>query len=173
MSSEDVLKKLLSRKIEKMAEEPLKSGRPGRPKVARENKAKNFTLCLAPQFVDFIDKMKVRDPKVKGRGRKVRFIIERFIEHERRSLSHMRVLHESLANVQEVLKGFSSQVRKGERLNLSLKDNQKISAVVNQVHAIMKILGYRPNTLKKMMSADDWAILAFCLDWKSNRELLF
>lgn len=173
MSAEDVLKKLLSRKIERPAPVVKKPGKPGRPKIAWEKKAKNFTLCLAPQFVDFIDKMKVRDPKVKGRGRKVRFIIERFVEHEKRSITHMRVLHESLKNVQETLGGFGSQVKKGEKLNLGVKDKQKITAVVDQVHTVMKILGYQPKTLKKMISAEDWALLAFCLDWKSNREIVF
>lgn len=165
MSAEDVLKKLLSRKIEKPAPQPRKPGKPGRPKVAREKKARNFTLCLAPQFVDFIDKMKVRDPKVKGRGRKVRFIIERFVEHEKRSLVHMRVLREALGNVQATIETVGKE--------LSLKDKQKITAVVNQVHTVMKILGYQPKTLKKMVSSADWALISFCLDWKSNREMVF
>ena len=165
MSSNDVLQRLLSKKIEKKAPEPRKPGKPGRPKVASEKKARNFTLCLAPQFVDFIDKMKVRDPKVKGRGRKVRFIIERFIEHERRSLTHMRVMHEALAGVQETIRYVGK--------DLSIKDKQKISGAVNQVHTVMKILGYQPKTLRKMLSAEDWTLLAFCLDWKSNRELVF
>ena len=165
MSAEDVLKKLLSRKIEKPLPVPRKPGKPGRPKVAWEKKAKNLTLCLAPQFVDFIDKMKVRDPKVKGRGRKVRFIIERFVEHEKRSLIHMRVLRETLQNVQEVIQTLGKE--------LSVKDKQKITAVVNQVHTVMKILGYPPKTLRKMLSPEDWSLLAFCLDWKSNREIVF
>ncbi len=173
MSVEDVLQKLLSKKIEKKTPDLRRPGKPGRPKVAREKKAKNLTLCLAPQFVEFIDKMKVRDPKVKGRGRKVRFIIERFVEHERRSITHMKVLHEALSEVQDVLSGFGSQVKKGEKLNLSLKDKQKITGVVNQVHALMRILGYQPNQLKKMLGSDDWSLLAFCMDWKSNRELVF
>lgn len=165
MSAEDVLKKLLSRKIEKTPVQPRKPGKPGRPKVAREKKARNFTLCLAPQFVDFIDKMKVRDPKVKGRGRKVRFIIERFVEHEKRSLVHMRVLREALQNVHATIQTVGK--------DLSPKEKQKISSVVNQVHTVMKILGYQPKTLKKMVPAADWALISFCLDWKSNREMVF
>lgn len=181
MSSENVLRKLLKAKsegemIEKFfkPEESFKKLKktPGRPKVADELKARNFTLCLAPQYLEFIDKMIVKNPKVQGRGRKIRFIIDRFIEHEKRSLGQLKVLRESLQQVQIHLQNFGGRVKKGERLKLSDKETESITKVVNQVHLILKILHYSPVTLRKILPREDWAILSFCLDWKNNRRVI-
>jgi hypothetical protein len=181
MSSENVLKKLLqTRPEEKILEKFLKPEpvvkkkqirAPGRPKVADEKKARNFTLCLAPQFVDFLDRMTVKDPKVKGRGRKIRFIIERFIEHEKRSIQQLKVLKEALTEVQKVLRDFSSKLTKGEKLNLTPKEKAILTTAVDQVHLLLRILGYTPKVLQRILPREDWALVAFCLDWKNNREL--
>jgi hypothetical protein len=185
MGSESVLKKLLKEKPEeiKLIEKILKpapaafqkraSKRPGRPKVADAKKARNFTLCLAPQYLEFLDKMIVKDTKVQGRGRKIRFIIDRFIEHEKRSLSQIRVLRESLQEVQKELQALGGRVRKGERLQLSTKENGTITQSVKQVHTLIKILGYSPKNLQKLLPKEEWAILSFCLDWGQKRELKF
>lgn len=190
MSSENVLKRLLAQKTREevqdksqgeLLEKFLKPSKvftkaphkgPGRPKVEKNKKARNFTLCLAPQFVEFIDKMVVKDPKVKGRGRKIRFIIERFIEHEKRSLAQMKVLKESLRQVQELLQSFGPLVKKGEKLNLSVREKEKISKAVEQVHLLLKILNYSPKNLHKMLPREEWAVLSFCLDWKNNRGVV-
>src|SRR5690606_9499288 len=65
--------------------------KPGRPPVPAEKKARNFTLCLAQSYVKFLDNMVVKDRRVQGRGRKIRFIIDRFLEHEKRSLAQLKV----------------------------------------------------------------------------------
>ncbi len=147
--------------------------RPGRPTIPDQEKARNFTLCLAPQFVNFLDRMVVRDPKVRGRGRKIRFIIERFIEHEKRSVGQLRVLRESLASVQETISSFGGRVKKGEKLNLTTREKEIIGKAVDQVHLLMKILNYSPKALNKLLPREEWAILSFCLDWKTNRGVIF
>lgn len=186
MSSENVLMRLLRPKTQAESQtEVLKAylkpepvvkkkapKRPGRPKVEKSKKARNFTLCLAPQFVEFLDKMVVKDPKVKGRGRKIRFIIERFIEHEKRSLAHMKVLKESLKQVEITIQGFGGRVKKGEKLELSVKERAMINKSVDQVHVLLRILNYSPKVLHRMLSREDWAILSFCLNWKSNRGVV-
>lgn len=180
MSSENVLKRLLKPQgqdevLEKYLrpEKASKKTRrkPGRPKVADQKKARNFTLCLAPQYLEFLDKMVVKDPKIQGRGRKIRFIIDRFIEHERRSLEQMKVLKGSLKEVQKVLNEFGSRVKKGEKLNLSEREKITITKAVDQVHLLLKILNYSPKTLYRILAREDWAILSFALDWKHNREV--
>ena len=167
--NQNVLNKLLSRHIEKPAPKPRKA--PGRPKKPAEKKAKNFTLCLAPEYLNFLDKMVVKDTKVQGRGRKIRFIIERFIEHERRSIEHLKVLKRSLSDVQETLEGFSSKVKKGEKLNLSIKERTHVDKAVDKVHTLLKLLNYSPKTLHKMLPREDWAILSFCLDCRMNKGI--
>ncbi len=185
MSSENVLKKLLAIKPESHKEtalekflrpetkitRPLKKA-PGRPKVVESLKAKNFTLCLAPQYLQFLDKMVVRDSKVKGRGRKIRFIIERFIEHEKRSLMQLKVLKGALSQVQAHLNTFGARIKKGEKLDLGPKEKAMISQKVDDVHALLRILSYSPKALQKMLPREEWAILTFCLDWKSNRGVM-
>lgn len=186
MGSENVLKKLLgsvspaetdNRFIQEFLKpEPVVKKKalrkPGRPAVPKAKKARNFTLCLAPQFVEFIDKMVVKDPKVKGRGRKIRFIIERFIEHEKRSIGHMKVLRDSLSEVEKTIQGFGNRVKKGEKLDLSVKERATITKAVDQVHLLLKILNYSPKVLHRMISREEWAILSFCLNWKSNRGVI-
>jgi hypothetical protein len=181
MSSENVLKRLLKEKSENVVLEKFLKPRPvvkkkaarapGRPKVSDEKKAKNFTLCLAPQYLEFLDKMVVKDTKVKGRGRKIRFIIERFIEHEKRSLSQLKVLRESLSNVQKLLQSFSGRLKKGEKLDLNIKEKGTVSAAVDQVHTLLKILHYSPKTLQRILTREEWALVTFCMDWKNNREV--
>jgi hypothetical protein len=167
--NENVLNKLLSRHIEKKVSLPKRPKAPGRPKVSEEKKARNFTLCLAPEYLNFLDKMVVKDRKIQGRGRKIRFIIERFIEHERRSIEHLKVLKRSLGDVQKTLEGFSSKVKKGEKLNLSIKERTQIDKAVDQVHVLLKILSYSPKTLHKMLPHEEWSVLSFCLDWRMNK----
>lgn len=185
MSSETVLKRLLKLKTEaapiaKHFEETKPgpaftkkaSRKPGRPTKDDSKKARNFTLCLAPEFLKFLDSMVVKDSKIQGRGRKIRFIIERFIEHEKRSLGHMRVLRESLKGVQTVLGHFEGRVKKGEKLELSTKEKAIITKSVDQVMLLMRVLNYGPKTLQKMLPREDWALLSFCLDWNSNKRVV-
>ena len=175
MSSIDVLNKLLKRdgQLPKPGKTSItKPKSPGRPKVEDEKKARNFTLCLAPQYLQFLDKMIVKDKKVQGRGRKIRFIIDRFIEHEKRSISQIRVLKDSLSQVQVVLKGFGDKVKKGQKLELTSREKGEISKAVDQIHTLLKVLNYAPKTLKRVLPQNDWSILAFCLDWKNNRGVV-
>jgi hypothetical protein len=178
MSSEKVLSRLLKKQsheeaLEKFFKTPKKEkaivNRPGRPKLDQEKKARNFTLCLAPQYLDFLDRMTVKDPKIQGRGRKIRFIIDRFIEHERRSIEQLKVLRESLNEVQKTLSAFGGRVKKGEKLQLLNSEKLTITKKVDQVHTLLKILAYSPKTLARLLPRDEWAILSFCLDWKSNK----
>lgn len=146
---------------------------PGRPKVEDRKKARNFTLCLAPQYIEFLDKMSVKDSKVKGRGRKIRFIIERFIEHEKRSLHQIKILRESLTQVQKILSSFGARVKKSERLELSTRDKAEITKVVEQAHLIVNLLGHNSKSLQKILPKEDWVLLRFCLDWKTNKGVSF
>jgi hypothetical protein len=176
-----VLEKLLQSKSENLLIEKFlkpkvgveeKNKRPGRPSKSEDKKSRNFTLCLAPQYLNFLDKMVVKDPRVKGRGRKIRFIIERFIEHEKRSLVQIKALRRSLIQVQEVLESFGPQIKKGEKLALSSREKTVISKVVDNVILLMNILGYQPKALHRLLPREDWMIVSFCLDWKNNRNVV-
>jgi hypothetical protein len=156
--NQNVLNKLLSRHIDKKETPPKPQKKPGRPKLTAEKKARNFTLCLAPEYLKFLDKMIVKDRKVKGRGRKIRFIIDRFIEHERRSIEHLKVLKRSLMDVTE-------------SINKTKKNNKEIDRAVDNVHTLLKVLNYSPKTLQKMLPKEDWRVLSFCLDWRMNKGI--
>jgi hypothetical protein len=142
---------------------------PGRPRVSESRKARNFTLCLAPQYLEFLDRMTVKDPKVQGRGRKVRFIIERFIEHEKRSLHQMKILRENLSEVQRALLEFGPRVKKENKLELSPKEKAHISSQVERVLMLINLFGHSAKSLQKLLPAQEWGIVSFCLNWKSNR----
>ena len=188
--SMDVLKKILQNapetqtekpKPEKLVEKYLQPGpaetkifqkKPGRPVVEDHLKAKNFTLCLAPKYLTFLDQMKMRDQKIKGRGRKIRFIIDQFVEMHRRQKLQVQVISQSLKGVEEILKGFSGQVKKGEKLSLSAKEKAQITLATHQVKLLMNVLKYTPKELQKMLPKSDWSILSFCLDWSKQKDVV-
>lgn len=142
----------------------------GRPKLEEHLKSRNFTLCLAPKYLSFLDKMTVPDPKVKGRGRKVRFIVDQFIEMSRRQKSQLLILRESLVNVEKVLQSFSGQVKKGQKLNLSSKEMLEVTKAVNQVRLLLKLLSYTPKDLHRLLPRQEWALVSFCLNWTQNQD---
>jgi hypothetical protein len=144
--------------------------KPGRPKVPKDKRARNFTLCLASGYLEFLDKMVVKDSKIKGRGRKIRFIIERFIEHEKRSLHHMKVLRESITQVEEVLKNLGPRVKKGEKLSLTPKEKASLEKATDQVYLLVNILHYSPKTLQKLLPKNHWDVLSFALNWKNHNK---
>jgi hypothetical protein len=142
--------------------------KPGRPKISDDLKARNFTLCLAPKYLSFLDKMQLKDTKIKGRGRKIRFIIDQFIELNGRQKSQLLILKEGLVQVEKVLQGFSDQVKKGQKLNLAPKEKAQITAVVNQVKILLKVLTYTPKELHKLLPRHEWALVSFCLNWSDK-----
>lgn len=138
---------------------------PGRPKVDDHLKARNFTLCLAPKYLAFLDNMQVQDKKVQGRGRKIRYIIDQFLELHRRQKSQLAVLKEVLLNVEKVLKGFSGQVKQGQKLDLTPREKAEITKAVGQFQVLLKVLGFTPKELHRLLPRNEWAIVSFCLDW--------
>lgn len=145
--------------------------KPGRPAKADHLKAKNFTLCLDPKYLKFLDEMKVPSKKLHGRGRKIRFIIDQFMELHRRQRGQLEVLVEALNHVEKGLSTHSSQVKKGQKLELTPREKSEISKQVGQVQTLIKLLGFRPRELHKLLSKEKWAIMAFCLDWAQKHGL--
>ncbi len=145
--------------------------KPGRPVKAEHLKARNFTLCLDPKYLSFLDEMKVPGKKMHGRGRKVRYIIDQFMELHRRQRLQLDVLIEALNNVEKVLAGFSSQVRKNQKIELAPKEKGEITKIVHQVSILMKLLGFKPKDLHKLLSKEKWALMSFCLDWNQKQGI--
>lgn len=141
---------------------------PGRPAKEDHLKARNYTLCLDPKYVRFLDSMKVHDKKVQGRGRKVRFIIDQFLELHRRQRIQLEVLGQALENVETVLRNHSSQVKKGQKLELQPRERTEITKTVNQVALLVKVLGFNRKELHKLLPRSKWAVYAFCLDWQAR-----
>jgi hypothetical protein len=48
----------------------------GRPVKARDEKAKNISIYLSKDHLELLDKIDIRVKKVKGRGSKVRFLMD-------------------------------------------------------------------------------------------------
>lgn len=166
-SSEEVIEKYFSPAPKIVTK---KAGTPGRPKLDDKLKARNFTLCLAPKYLDFLDRMIVKDRKIQGRGRKIRFIIDRFLEMGKRQEVQLQVIRDSLKNVENVLKTFSGQVRKGQKLELSSREKLEVRKAVNQVHLLVKVMAYSTKDLHRLLSRNEWAVMAFCIDWTRNHK---
>lgn len=167
-SNETSSEKIIERYFTPPSKEKKKVKAPGRPKLEEHLKARNFTLCLAPKYVSFLDRLEVQDKKVQGRGRKIRFIIDRFLEMGKRQEAQLKIIKESLGNVEVVLKSFSGQVKKGQKLELSSKEKLEVRKAVNQVHLLVKLQAFTSKDLYRLLPRNDWALMAFCLDWSKN-----
>lgn len=166
-TSEEVIEKFLSTPAKVFTK---KTGTPGRPKLEEKLKARNFTICLATKYLEFLDRMIVKDRKVQGRGRKIRFIIDRFLEMGKRQEAQLQVIRDSLKNVENVLKTFSGQVKKGQKLELSTREKLEVRKAVNQVHLLVKVMAYSTKDLHRLLSRNEWAVMAFCIDWTRNHK---
>jgi len=148
-----------------------KKKRPGRPVVKEEKKARNFTLCMGPKYIDFLDQFKVPQKKLMGRGRKVRFIIDEFIVLYKRQKSQLELLVDVLNQVEAILKKHSGKVRKNEKLQLTPSEKGEITQYVQHVNTLQKVLGFSPKELHKLLAKDKWAVMAFCMDWSQKQGL--
>lgn len=179
----DVLSKILSLKEKKDSAEivqkflepkpiakKLSKKRPGRPALPLEKKARNFTLCLAPKYLEFLDTMQVKEKKIQGRGRKVRYIIDQFLVLHKRQRAQLEVMREFIRNVKQQLETHSHQVKKGEKLLLSAKEKAEINKVVKELHLVVQLLGYSPKELQKLLSNQDWSVISFSLNWIKNER---
>ncbi len=167
-SSESTSEEIIEKYFTPTSIERKKVKAPGRPKLEDHLKARNFTLCLAPKYVSFLDRLQVQDKKIQGRGRKIRFIIDRFLEMGKRQEAQLKLIKESLGNVEGVLKNFSGQVEKGQKLELSVREKLEVRKAVNQVHLLVKLQAFTAKDLYRLLPRNDWAIMAFCLDWSRN-----
>lgn len=138
----------------------------GRPSVEAKKKARNFTVCMAQGYIQFLDSFKPPIKKIQGRGRKLRFIIDEFIRMSKRQKGQLKFLQESLENLDAVLKSFSGSVKKGEKLSLTTKEKALIDTHVSRVHLLAKILCFTPKELQKILPAHHWSLYSFCLNWK-------
>lgn len=178
MGHETVLNKLLANKKKEAAVVTQEKGeelierlfkytnRPvGRPVVEPKKKARNFTVCMAQSYIQFIDNFKPPIKKIQGRGRKLRFIIDEFIRMSKRQKGQLKFLQEALVNLDVVLKSFSGSVKKGEKLTLTPKEKQLIDTHVNRVKLLAKILCFTPKELQKILPVDHWNLYSFCINW--------
>jgi hypothetical protein len=179
MGHQVVLDKLLANKkkeasllnnkasAEELVEKLFKSAKTaGRPSIEAKKKARNFTVCMAQGYIQFLDSFRPPIKKIQGRGRKLRFIIDEFIRMSKRQKGQLKFLQESLENLDVVLKSFSTSVKKGEKLNLTAKEKSLIDTHVSRVHLLAKILCFTPKELQKILPAHHWSLYSFCLNWK-------
>ena len=140
----------------------------GRPAVEHKLKARNFTVCMATNYIKFLDSFKPPIKKIQGRGRKLRFIIDEFIRMSKRQREQLKYLQEALQGLSTVLSSFSGAVKKGEMLCLTPKEKQLISTHVNRVKLLTQLLCFSPTELKKILPSDDWNLYSFCLHWNNK-----
>lgn len=140
----------------------------GRPIIDEKLKAKNFTICMAHNYVKFLDAFKPPIKKIQGRGRKLRFIIDEFIKMSKRQRGQLKYLQQALASLEDTLSSFSDVVKKGEKLSLSTSEKKMITTQVNRVKLLAELLCFTPAELKKILPLNDWNLYSFCLHWKEK-----
>ena len=132
---------------------------PGRPRVDEEKKARNFTLCLAPKYLQFLDQLKLND-KDWGRGRKIRYIIDEFIELKNRQRSQLQVLREVLLNVERELKTLAGEGRAREAKKALGRGRLYAPRLMGYelAHVAVKKIGKQPEQKEDILKALDLAL---------------
>jgi hypothetical protein len=146
----------------------LKRGK-GRPVKAKEEKAKNITICLSKEHIDLLDKASFQEKNTKGRGRKVRFIMDSFLKYQKREKEQVRAVQESLRLVASHIDTFSRNYKRAEKFSENERVMGDLEKSISNLRIILGLLKIEGTDLKKNLSEKEWSTYQFALSWISNR----
>jgi hypothetical protein len=146
----------------------LKRGK-GRPVKAKEEKAKNITICLSKDHIEFLDKASFQEKNTKGRGRKMRFIIDSFLKYQKREKEQIRSIQESLRLVAQNIDTFSRNYKRSENFSENERFMADLEKSISNLRIILGLLKIEFVDLKKNLTDKEWSTYQFALSWISNR----
>ena len=79
-----VIFEFFEQKPNPVEENPVGPRKRGRPTKAKADHAKNISICLSKNHLDLLDKIEFKTKNVKGRGSKVRYLMDSYIKHQKR-----------------------------------------------------------------------------------------
>jgi hypothetical protein len=141
-------------------------GRPSKPKA---DKAKNITICLSKEHIDLLDKAAFNEKNTKGRGRKVRFLIDSFQKYQKREKEQMRSVQESLRIVALNIETFSRNYKRAEKFSDNEGTIVDLEKSISNLRIILGLLKIDSSDLKKAFTDKEWSTYQFSLSWITNR----
>jgi hypothetical protein len=141
----------------------------GRPAKAMEDKAKNISICLSKNHLELLDKIDIRAKKVKGRGSKVRFLMDSYIKHLKREKEQVRAVQESLRVVSLHIDTFSRNYKRAEKFQENEKSMMDLEKAISNLRIVITLLKIESSDLKTHLSEKEWSTYQFSLSWISNK----
>jgi hypothetical protein len=146
----------------------LKRGK-GRPVKAKEDKAKNISICLSKEHIELLDKATFQEKNTKGRGRKIRFIMDSFLKYQKREKEQIRSVQESLRLVANNIDTFSRNYKRAEKFSENERVMGELEKSISNLRIILGLLKIESVDLKKNLTDKEWSTYQFALSWISNR----
>ena len=141
----------------------------GRPSKIKSEKAKNITICLSKDHIDLLDKAAFNEKNTKGRGRKVRFLIDSFQKYQKREKEQMRSVQESLRIVAMNIETFSKNYKRAEKFSDNENTIGDLEKSISNLRIILGLLKIDSSDLKKAFTDKEWSTYQFSLSWITNR----
>jgi hypothetical protein len=141
----------------------------GRPTKSKEEKAKNITICLSKEHIELLDKVSFQEKNTKGRGRKIRFIMDSFLKYQKREKEQIRSVQESLRLVANNIDTFSRNYKRAEKFSENERVMADLEKSISNLRIILGLLKIEVVDLKKNLSDKEWSTYQFALSWISNR----
>jgi hypothetical protein len=151
-------------------EELAKSRSKGRPRKVKSEKARNITLCLSKQHIELLDGLSLSEKNVKGRGTKVKSIIEDWMKYKKREREQVKILQDGLAQVAKHLESFSNQYKRAEKFQENEKTLSDLEKAISNFKIIFSMLKIDVKDLRTLLTKQEVAHFEFCLNWISNRS---
>jgi hypothetical protein len=141
----------------------------GRPSKLKADKAKNITICLSKDHIDLLDKAAFNEKNTKGRGRKVRFLIDSFQKYQKREKEQLRSVQESLRIVALNIETFSRNYKRAEKFSDNEGTIVDLEKSISNLRIILGLLKIDSSDLKKAFTDKEWSTYQFSLSWITNR----
>lgn len=142
----------------------------GRPVKAKTEKAKNITICLSKDHIDLLDHASFDEKKTKGRGRKVRFLMDSYLKYQKREKEQVRSIQECLRIVAVGIENFSKHYKRAEKFAENERSISDLEKSIGNLRIVLSLLKIDTPDLKKALTEKEWSTYQFSLSWLSNRS---
>jgi hypothetical protein len=153
-----------------VSEEPPKIRSKGRPKKLKTEKAKNITVCLSKKHIELLDGLSLSQKNVRGRGTKVKSILEDWMKYKKREKEQVKILQDGLAQVAKHLETFSNQYKRAEKYQENERTISDLEKAISNFKIIFSMLKIEVKDLRKLLTNQEITHFEFCLNWISNRS---
>ena len=142
----------------------------GRPRKTKSEMARNITICLSKEHIELLDCLSLFDKKAKGRGTRIKSILEGFLKYRKREKEQVKVVQDALAQVGKHLIAFSDQYKRAEKFNENEMTISALEKAISNFKIIFSLLKVEPKDLRNLLTKEETDQFEFCLNWISNRS---